>query len=342
MMKLQYRIRDFCCALILVVLGLFLAFAHFSRPHSVYAEDETGDGEPHFVTIYDGESYLTVKTSAPTVREVLTRAEINLADSDIVDPGLDAPINSDNYNINIHRSRPAVVIDGNKRRYLMTASFDPQTIAREAGFAIYDGDEIKLVANDNFLEAGVASTFRIERNGGRTITIEEALPYPTETRYDYHLAKGERQVERPGEDGRKVSQYEVQFVDNVEVSRTLVSEAVTLEPVPEIVVLGAKASIPPERQQCAAWAREAGVPEDDVQIALDIIYRESGCRVDARNRSSGAYGIPQSLPGNKMASAGTDWETNPVTQIRWMIGYVHGRYGGWQGALEHKNRTGWY
>ena len=57
---------------------------------------------------------------------------------------------------------------------------------------------------------------------------------------------------------------------------------------------------------------------------------------------SGAYGLPQALPGHKMASAGADWQTNPVTQIRWMRGYVNSRYGGSCNALAHHNSQGWY
>jgi hypothetical protein len=56
----------------------------------------------------------------------------------------------------------------------------------------------------------------------------------------------------------------------------------------------------------------------------------------------GAYGIPQALPGSKMASAGSDWSWNPVTQVRWMIGYVNGRYGGSCAALAHHNAAGYY
>jgi hypothetical protein len=63
-----------------------------------------------------------------------------------------------------------------------------------------------------------------------------------------------------------------------------------------------------------------------------IFTRESGWKINATNSSSGAYGIPQALPGSKMASAGADWRTNPWTQIRWAIGYVDGRYGGACGA----------
>lgn len=70
--------------------------------------------------------------------------------------------------------------------------------------------------------------------------------------------------------------------------------------------------------------------------------RESGWRWNALNRSSGAYGIPQALPGSKMASAGSDWKTNPVTQVKWGLGYIHGRYGTACAALRHSNLRGWY
>jgi hypothetical protein len=70
--------------------------------------------------------------------------------------------------------------------------------------------------------------------------------------------------------------------------------------------------------------------------------RESGWRVNAYNKGSGAYGIPQSLPGSKMASAGADWETNPATQISWGLGYIGGRYGSPCGAWGHSESKGWY
>ena len=98
----------------------------------------------------------------------------------------------------------------------------------------------------------------------------------------------------------------------------------------------------PDRTSCAGWARQAGVGEAELSLALDLIYHESGCRVDARNVNSGAYGIPQALPGSKMAAYGDDWETNPVTQIKWMAGYVTGRYGGWAQAVEFWYSHGWY
>lgn len=70
--------------------------------------------------------------------------------------------------------------------------------------------------------------------------------------------------------------------------------------------------------------------------------RESNWRWNAENKSSGAYGIPQSLPASKMASAGPDWRTNPETQIRWGLGYISGRYGKPCAALAHSDEHNWY
>ncbi len=76
---------------------------------------------------------------------------------------------------------------------------------------------------------------------------------------------------------------------------------------------------------------------------LDQLWNhESGWNPSAENPSSGAYGIPQALPGSKMASAGPDWQSNPATQIKWGLGYIKGLYGTPCGAWAHEEATGWY
>jgi hypothetical protein len=70
--------------------------------------------------------------------------------------------------------------------------------------------------------------------------------------------------------------------------------------------------------------------------------RESNWNPSAQNPSSGAYGIPQALPGSKMASVGADWQTNPATQIRWGLGYISARYGTPCNAWAHSQSSGWY
>ncbi|WP_218040732.1 lytic transglycosylase domain-containing protein [Actinomadura sp. WMMB 499] len=77
--------------------------------------------------------------------------------------------------------------------------------------------------------------------------------------------------------------------------------------------------------------------------ALESLWtKESGWNERAQNPSSGAYGIPQSLPGTKMASAGSDWQTNARTQIAWGLNYIDARYGTPCEAWGHSQSVGWY
>lgn len=74
----------------------------------------------------------------------------------------------------------------------------------------------------------------------------------------------------------------------------------------------------------------------------DLWTGESHWNFRARNGSSGAYGIPQALPGNKMSIAGNDWRTNPVTQIAWGTRYIKIRYSSPCSALNYEYRNGSY
>lgn len=85
-----------------------------------------------------------------------------------------------------------------------------------------------------------------------------------------------------------------------------------------------------------------GWDDGEYECLVALWDRESHWNVYAANPTSGAYGIPQALPGDKMATVGADWQTNPATQITWGLGYIAGRYGTPCGAWEHSERKGWY
>lgn len=86
-----------------------------------------------------------------------------------------------------------------------------------------------------------------------------------------------------------------------------------------------------------------GWPESEFSDCLQPLWqKESNWNHLAENPSSGAYGIPQSLPGSKMESHGSDWRTNPATQIAWGIDYIKGRYGTPCSAWAHSQSVGWY
>jgi hypothetical protein len=84
-----------------------------------------------------------------------------------------------------------------------------------------------------------------------------------------------------------------------------------------------------------------GWGNDQYSCLVSLWNKESGWRVNAYN-PSGAYGIPQALPGSKMATAGADWQTNPATQITWGLNYISGVYGTPCGAWGHSQSFNWY
>lgn len=100
----------------------------------------------------------------------------------------------------------------------------------------------------------------------------------------------------------------------------------------------------PAGAQASARGMLAGYGWGDDQFGclVSLWNKESGWNYRASNGGSGAYGIPQALPGSKMASAGADWQTNAATQVAWGLGYISGRYGSPCGAWSHSQSTGWY
>ncbi|WP_422771742.1 lytic transglycosylase domain-containing protein [Plantactinospora sp. WMMC1484] len=87
---------------------------------------------------------------------------------------------------------------------------------------------------------------------------------------------------------------------------------------------------------------DRGFALDEMPCLDKLFTKESGWNHKAENRSTGAYGIPQALPGSKMASAGSDWKTSPATQIKWGLSYIKGRYDTPCGAWTYFQNEGFY
>ncbi|GAA4365984.1 lytic transglycosylase domain-containing protein [Agromyces bauzanensis] len=150
--------------------------------------------------------------------------------------------------------------------------------------------------------------------------------------------------------GAEVQAYDVDGDYTIGVAR----EGYVVEKKPEVRLAPASTSasgwappaITPDPGSAQAYAAGAvaarGWPSTEFDCLVALWGKESGWRVNAYNPSSGAYGIPQALPGSKMATAGADWETNAATQIEWGLGYIQGRYGTPCGAWAHSQDAGWY
>jgi hypothetical protein len=121
------------------------------------------------------------------------------------------------------------------------------------------------------------------------------------------------------------------------------------QPAPAPAPARTKAAAPAPVAKANAYSGESAyqiaeqiVPSGEFGCFSWIVSRESGWSVTATNPSSGAYGLGQALPGYKMASAGSDWETNPATQIKWTLGYMDERYGSPCAAQGFWESHGWY
>ena len=145
----------------------------------------------------------------------------------------------------------------------------------------------------------------------------------------------------------KAKQVDQQKIDDLEKQRQKLEQQLSVKKAQEAsnkalaAISGSKVVYAASSDHNALMAA-AGIPQDQFGCTDYIISHESGWRVNASNGSSGAYGLPQSLPGSKMASAGADWQTNPVTQLKWYYGYVTARYGSPCGAYQYWLIHSWY
>jgi uncharacterized protein YabE (DUF348 family) len=167
--------------------------------------------------------------------------------------------------------------------------------------------------------------------GSQVVTVQETIPAPTQVISDASLSFGTTVVRQNGAPGKQLTTYLVVDQKGVEVSRKIIQQAIIQAPVPQIVARGTTIDINGDKTSIMA---AAGIASGDYAYANFIVSHESGWRVTAAN-PSGAYGLCQALPGSKMATAGADWATNPITQLRWCSGYAARSYGGWANAYYH-------
>ena len=232
--------------------------------------------------------------------------------------------------------------------------YGTQSVARTQGVTVADmlkEKGITIGENDRVsvpLTTVITTDLSIQiwREGHQTVTVEEAVSYDTQQIRDADQAYGYKAVQTPGIEGKKNVTYEVEIRDGKEVARTAIATIVTTQPTAQIEVIGTKLPTPTNPTENQALGHimmlNAGFGEDQWSCLYNLWTRESGWRTTAGNTSSGAYGIPQSLPASKMASYGADYLTNPQTQIAWGLDYIKGRYATPCGAWAAFQTKGWY
>lgn len=300
------------------------------------------------VTIYDGDKRIQSLSAATTPRSVAVQAGLTLYPEDnITIEGSDSFLREGVLGQKIVVSRASLAYIN-----LYGTPISLRTHAKTVGELIKEKG-IKIAADDTLQPdqstplTPITQIFVI-RNGIELTSAEEVIAMPIETVDDPNLSFGTTVVRQKGSPGKKVVTYQREVKGGKEVSRKLIQEVVAVEPVKQIVARGKAVYIPGDS---SALMAAAGISAGDYPYVNYIISRESGwCPTKWQGQigycpafytqlhdpSSGyGFGLCQSTPAIKMATAGADWSTNPVTQLKWCSSYATRRYGSWSAAYNY-------
>lgn len=240
-----------------------------------------------------------------------------------------------------------VKINGKSRTVLGTDFTDVKSVL-EAGDIVLEPDDV--VSPSLTTKVSEATVITIERAGAELETKDEEIAFNTVKKETSALAKGTEKVQQEGKNGVMETTNLVTRAGNTIVSSSTIASYVKEAPTDKIILVGTGSgssssatssslgtTVPASEMQ--QWAHDYlisnGYCEEDFSAAVYIINHESGWNPSATNASSGAYGLPQALPGSKMASAGSDWATNYQTQFKWFVNYCNQRYGSINGAYQY-------
>lgn len=299
------------------------------------------------VTVVDGDKRITILTAEQSPRVIAKAAGLKLYPEDEVNVTVPDEVIKEGVvgeKLVVDRSIPvALILFGNPvearthaktvGELLQEKGLDPAqvTVSPPADTPLKANDVVYVTSPD------------------KNIVIEEqTIDTTIEVINDPTVNLGVTQVREEGSPGKKVVIYEVDKADPSK--KTVIQELIAIQPVPRVEVHGAKVVITGTKTE---WMASAGISPSDYVYADYIISRESGwcptkwqgeygvCNPYHGAPTSIGYGLCQATPPQKMGTAGGDWATNPVTQLKWCTGYAQ-RYGGWSGAYSWWQTNHWW
>ncbi|MDR2620338.1 MAG: G5 domain-containing protein [Propionibacteriaceae bacterium] len=291
----------------------------------------------------------TVRSDADTVAELLFAERVPIAPTMTVEPSPDTHV-YDGLSVAINYSQPStnppkyvtLSVDG-ATHHFNTSANTVEALLLERGLTLGAADRLNAT-----LAARVRDgmRLRLQRVVTQEETQEEEIAFSTNRSYTADLAPGETRVLAAGVPGIRTIKSQVTYVDGVEESRTVLLDEITSEPVLEKLEIGVGSvgvvSAGSAQEVAHRLVSERGWDDNEFQCLVNLWQRESNWRVTAENEWSGAYGIPQALPGDKMAAFGDDWRTNAETQIKWGLHYIANRYATPCGAWDFFLAKNWY
>jgi len=215
-----------------------------------------------------------------------------------------------------HRSAPAAPLLTRVARRLRRPALISGVAVAATGLVVSMGVLTKSTPVDGAAAAAMSTSATADRSTARGLTQDQ-------------LTQREQQASRSAEDRRPEADRSK--------ARTLSSAASG-----RAVTKTQDLTVSDPKTLARALMPKYGLSSAEFDCLDNIWTQESGWNVHADNPTSSAYGIPQALPGSKMASAGPNWADDAETQIRWGLGYIRARYGSACEAWSYKQGAGWY
>jgi uncharacterized protein YabE (DUF348 family) len=274
-----------------------------------------------------------VWTTAPTVSAALGQLGYPVSDFVSVSRSRRLPLGA--TNIAIRTPNVVTVVHDGKREQVTTTASSVAALFSELKITRGKYDRLSAPLTSP-LHAN--EVLQLQRVSKKVATGSAKIGFPTARRKDHSMDKGSTKVVRAGKKGVASVTYSLVYIDGKLVGRTVLRRVTITAPRGRILAVGTRRVTTPSNTPNApapspgsnkAIAKtlmaNRGWGNDQFSCLVQMWNRESGWSTQAAN-PSGAYGIPQALPGSKMASAGPDWQNNATTQIKWGLGYIANRY----------------
>lgn len=292
---------------------------------------------------------LDVWVTTPSVAEALNQLGYSTADFSSVSRDKRLPLTP--TDIELRTPKTVTVIADGKTRTVTTTDATVGQLLTDLGVTVGARDRLSVAVSSAPREGGRIVLQRMRKG---TVVVQQAIPFQTTKHDDPTALVGTTTVVTPGKTGLATVTYAVVYLDGKVIGKTSLSRKVVRQPVNQVEKVGTKSApttgtttpinVDPSSAQGIAKTllAQRGMGDDQFSCLVQMWDNESGWRVNAQNSSTGAYGIPQALPGSKMAAYGADWQTNPKTQILWGLAYIQGRYGTPCQAWASWQAQGWY
>jgi len=313
-----------------------------------------------------------VWTTAPTVAGAL--GALGFAADDFTSVSRSGRLPLGVLDISVRTAKPVTVVHDGQRTSLISTDATVGQLLSDLSVTVGPLDRLSSSPSST-LAAGM--TIKLSRVEHKTLKTTRPLSFHLRTSEDPALESGRTRLATLGRRGLLQTTWAAVYVDGRLATRTKIKTVVVRKPVDQVTAIGTKRrpvvhvaqparTAPPAPPATSSRPKPAPPPASFGSLSsgspqaiarsmlgnygwsqsqfscLDSIWsRESGWRVNASN-PSGAYGIPQALPGSKMASAGPNWQTNARTQIAWGLGYIAGRYVDPCGAWSFWQAHNWY